>query len=484
MANQRTKIVCTMGPSTESDDVLRQMIIEGMRVARFNFSHGDHTYHAKGIRRVRRISEELGIDVALMADTKGPEIRTRLNEGGKPITFATGKVIRITSEDVKTTPDRIALDYAHLAKDVEPGSYIYVDDALIELEVIDVEGDEIVVKVINGGPVGERKGVNVPNVILALPAVTERDVDDITFACKMGMDAIAVSFVRDDDAPIKVRELCRERGREDMTIVSKIESSLALRNFDKILAASDVIMVARGDLGVEIAPASIPQTQKRIIDACNRNFKPVITATQMLESMTHNPRPTRAEVTDVANAIYDGTDCVMLSGETAAGLYPVEAVKMMASICQASEPNVVERHLTDRLDAPANYEAGVVGVCTGYAAVKLASQVGAVALLCPTMSGKTARIMSSLRPLLPIIVTSPHASTLKRACFMWGVEAILNEEQEGLSKTFTNAIKLSVEAGYIHTDDIVVITAGDPLTSPFTKGLETATNVCVVAQAL
>ena len=476
---QRTKIVCTMGPSTESDDVLRKIIQSGMRVARFNFSHGTHDYHRQGVERVKRISSELGIVVATMADTKGPEIRTRKNKDGVGVRFEPGEEIIVTARDVLTEPGLIALDYESLYKDVSAGSRIFVDDGLIELAVTGVEGTDIHCRVANGGLVTEHKGVNVPGVSLGLPPVTDHDKDDIRFACEIGMDAVAVSFVTDDKAPKQVRELCDACGRDDMFIISKIESALAIQHFDDILAFSDGIMVARGDLGVEIAPAEIPHVQKQIVSACNRSFKPVITATQMLESMTHNPRPTRAEVTDVANAIYDGTDCVMLSGETAAGSYPVEAVRMMADVCINAE-----RYHEERSDFHAQPGTNVVSTATAYSAVSLASRVGAVALLCPTFSGRTACIMSSLRPKLPIIVTTPFETTIKHTCFMWGVTGLVTTETEGLSRTFIGALKACTEAGLVQSNDIVVITAGDPLTSPLSYDLDTASNVCVVAQAL
>lgn len=476
---QRTKIVCTMGPSTEDEGILRQMILAGMTVARYNFSHGDHEYHRQGIERVRRVADELDKQVALMADTKGPEIRTGLNKDHKPFEVRAGDTVVVTTEEVEGTSERFCLDYQSLPSQVEPGSHIFVDDGLIDLEVMGVDGRDITCRVINGGAMGERKGVNIPNIVLDLPALTERDKDDIRFACDMGMDAIAISFVCDAASVNAVRELCDSCGRDDIMLISKIESALAVNNFISILAVSDGIMVARGDLGIEIPPAEVPHVQKKIIAACNKAYKPVITATQMLESMTHNPRPTRAEVTDVANAIFDGTDCVMLSGETAAGNFPTEAVRMMAEVCQQAE-----RHLRERRKYHEQTSISAVSSATGFAAVELARRVGAVAILCPTVSGRTARIMSSFRPALPILVTTPLESTMRHTNFYWGVQGMLTEEQEGLSRTFFDSLQTARKLGYVQQDDIVVLTAGDPLTSPFTKGIETATNVCAVAQAM
>ncbi|MBF0990809.1 MAG: pyruvate kinase, partial [Atopobium sp.] len=338
MARKKTKIVCTMGPATESDEVLRELILAGMNVARFNFSHGSHEYHRTMIGRVRSISDELGIPIAIMLDTKGPEVRTGLLEDGKKVTLTTGEsVIVTTDDDVIGNAQRFSLDYKNLPKEVKKGSIILIDDGLIGLEVDHVEGTDMHCKIINGGELGEKKGVNVPNVNIGLPSVTEQDRADIMFGCELGIDAIAASFIRDGAAVEEIRNICREMGTPNVQIFPKIESALGVKNFDEILAASNGIMVARGDLGVEVPAAEVPHIQKTIIKKCNDAYKPVITATQMLDSMIRNPRPTRAEVTDVANAIYDGTDCVMLSGESAAGKYPVEAVKTMASICKETE---------------------------------------------------------------------------------------------------------------------------------------------------
>lgn len=480
---KRTKIICTMGPSTENDDVLRKMIAAGMDVARFNFSHGSHEYHRKHIERVRRIAAELNKNVAIMMDTKGPEIRTRSNEGGALIRLETGEEVFVTSRDVPSTKQCIALDYESLPREVGAGDVIFLDDGLVGLKVTDVTGSEIRCRVTNGGLVGEHKGVNVPNVAVGLPSITEQDRKDIRFSCEMRVDAIAASFVRNAQAVNEIRELCSECGWPEVLVVSKIESAESLQSFDEILAASDGIMVARGDLGVEIPPARVPGVQKQIIRKCNEEYKPVITATQMLESMTQNPRPTRAEVTDVANAIDDGTDCVMLSGETAAGKYPVEAVRTMVEVCLETEANLPERvEYHDRGGLVQN-----VSGATGFSAVQAARLVGAKALLCPTLSGRTARIMSAFRPRLPIIATAPIDLVLRRSCFYWGVECIMVEEKESLTRICYDTIKQARIQGYLEVDDVVVITAGDPVTSPMAEvGMptaETATNAFVIAQA-
>ena len=378
MQSKKTKIVCTMGPSTESEDVLRELIKAGMNVARFNFSHGSHDYHRAGVERVRRVSAELGIPVAILLDTKGPEVRTGVLENGEKVHFETGDKTIITTDDgvvgnherfsldfknlpnvhfetgdktIITTDDgvvgnheRFSLDFKNLPNEVSAGDHILIDDGLLDFVVDSVEGTDIHCTLANAGDLGEHKGVNIPGVDISLPAVTERDREDIIFGCELGIDAIAASFIRDGKGVEEIRQICHEHGRDNVSIYPKIECALGIENFDDILEHSSGVMVARGDLGIEIPPEKVPHAQKMMIAKCNKAYKPVITATQMLDSMIRNPRPTRAEVNDVANAIMDGTDCVMLSGETAAGKYPVEAVKMMASIARETEQYLQERH--------------------------------------------------------------------------------------------------------------------------------------------
>ena len=383
MVNKRTKIVCTMGPATEDDDVLRKLIESGMNVARFNFSHGSHDYHRNNIDRVRRISKELGTYVAIMLDTKGPEIRTGLLKDHEKVTLTTGQDVVITTDEVEGTSERFSLDYKNLPNEVTKGSIILIDDGLLGFEVDHVEGNDIHCTCTNGGELGERKGVNVPNVEVGLPSVTEQDRADIMFGCELGIDAIAASFIRNGAAVDEIRHICREMGESNVLIFPKIESAMGVRNFDEILEHSDGIMVARGDLGVEIPAEQVPHVQKTIIHKCNDSYKPVITATQMLDSMIRNPRPTRAEVNDVANAIYDGTDCVMLSGESAAGKYPVEAVRTMAAIATETERYLKERHQYHDRGGIKNVNGSV-----GFAAVTMANRVGAKCILAPTHSGR------------------------------------------------------------------------------------------------
>ena len=481
MSTKRTKIVCTMGPATESDEVLRELIKNGMNVARFNFSHGSHAYHRQNIERVRSISEELGIPVAIMLDTKGPEVRTGLLEGGQKVTVNTGDQIIVTAqpttEDWHGNAGHISLDYLNLPKEVEKGSIILIDDGLVGLEVDHVEGNDMHCVVTNGGEIGEKKGVNVPNVEIGLPSVTEQDIADIMFGCELGIDAIAASFIRNAQAVDEIRKLCADNGLRNVYIFPKIESALGVKNFDEILAASDGCMVARGDLGVEIPAQEVPHIQKIIIKKCAQSYKPVITATQMLDSMTRHPRPTRAAANDVANAIYDGTDCVMLSGETAAGKYPVEAVKMMASICRETEKYLPERREYHDRGGMRNVNSAI-----GLAAAEVAERVNAKCIICPTHSGRTSRLISNFRPRIPIVAMSPSNHAIRKTCFQWGVDAYKTTEQGSLSATCYNALTVAKENGVVDTGDLVVVTAGDPQTSPSQGDYITSTNMAMVSQ--
>ena len=474
---KKTKIVCTMGPSTEDDEVLRQLILEGMNVARFNFSHGSHEYHRENIERVRMISREVGIPVAILLDTKGPEIRTGKLVDGGPVELKAGDEVTVTTEDIVGTAERFSLDYKNLPNEVEPGSTILIADGLIELEVLECEGTEIRCKVINGAMLGEHKGVNVPNVEVGLPNVTDRDRDDIMFGCEVGVDAIAASFVRNADAVREIRAICREMGSGNIMIMPKIESALALSNFDEILAVSDGIMVARGDLGVEVPAEKVPHIQKTIIKKCNDAYKPVITATQMLDSMIRNPRPTRAEVADVANAIYDGTDCIMLSGETAAGAYPIEAVRTMADICKETEKHLSENHVYHERGGLKNINSSI-----GFAAVTTAERVDAKCILCPTHSGRTARLIATFKPKKQFYVTSPSEAAIRKTCFNWGAYAYKSTEQISLEDTLINCLKVARENGVVEVGDIVVITAGDTHTVPRKDYYTSSTNMVMVAQ--
>ena len=415
--------------------------------------------------------------MAILLDTKGPEIRTGELVQHQPVTLTAGEDVVVTTRVVQGTSECFSIDYNNLPREVKMGNRILIDDGLIALTVKKTEGHDIFCEVENGGVLGEKKGVNVPNVDIQLPSVTAQDVADIMFGCELGIDAIAASFIRNADAVSELRHICAHAGAPGTLIFSKIESSIAVKNFDEILEASDGIMVARGDLGVEVPASKVPHLQKMIINKCNDSYKPVITATQMLDSMTHNPRPTRAEVADVANAIYDGTDCVMLSGETAAGLYPVQAVKTMADICKETE-----RYLDERTEYHGRGGVRNVNSAIGYAAVNTAERVNAQCILCPTHSGRTARLIATFKPKQPFWATSPSEVAIRRTCFNWGCYAFISEEQPALMPTLHNAIEVIKEKGVVEKGDIVVVTVGDRATVPRDENYTSSTNMLIVAQ--
>lgn len=478
MLYKKTKIVCTMGPSTEDEAVLAEMIKAGMNVARFNFSHGSYDYHRAGVERVRKVSEQLGIPVAILLDTKGPEIRTGVLKDGEKVHFEAGdKTIITTEDDVIGTKERFSLDFKNLPKELKVGDRVLIDDGLLEFDVDKIEGTEIYCTLANSGDLGEHKGVNLPGVNISLPAITDRDREDIIFGCEIGVDAIAASFIRDGKGVEEIRQICHEHGRDNISIYPKIECALGIENFDDILEHSSGVMVARGDLGIEIPPERVPHAQKEMIRKCNAAYKPVITATQMLDSMIRNPRPTRAEVNDVANAIMDGTDCVMLSGETAAGKYPVESVKMMADIAHETEQFLPERHHYHERGGVRDVNGSI-----GYAAVTTANRVGAKCIIAPTESGRTARLISNFRPRLPIYAVSTHEETQRKCCFYWGVTVLMGVAKGTLSETIHNAIVTVKGNDLIQEGDMVIITAGDPKTSPSQGDYITSTNMLMVAQ--
>ena len=415
---RRTKIICTIGPSSQDEDMLRKIILAGMNVARFNFSHGDYEEHGLKLERTRKISRELNLPVAVLLDTRGPEIRLRDFAEGK-VELKAGQKFTLTTEEIMGTAERATITYKNLPQDVKPGDSILLDDGLIGLKVEEVQGDtEIVCTVMNDGPISNHKGVNVPGVKLNLPFIDEKDHADIVYACEKGFDFIAASFVRSKEDVLQIREILKEHNSK-IQIISKIENAEGVRNIDEILRVSDGIMVARGDLGIEIKPELVPHIQKEIIAKCNAAYKPVITATQMLDSMQQNPRPTRAEVADVANAIYDGTDAVMLSGESAAGKYPVEAVKMQASIALETE-KYLPAHAP--LEVPADaHGTRVVNNVVGMSAVNMATTVGAKCITVPTTTGRTARLISHFRPNMPICAFSRHEWAVQQMIMYWGV---------------------------------------------------------------
>ena len=455
---RRTKIICTIGPSSQDEDMLRKIILAGMNVARFNFSHGDYEEHGLKLKRTRKISRELNLPVAVLLDTRGPEIRLRDFAEGK-VELKAGQKFTLTTEEIMGTAERATITYKNLPQDVKPGDSILLDDGLIGLKVEEVQGDtEIVCTVMNDGPISNHKGVNVPGVKLNLPFIDEKDHADIVYACEKGFDFIAASFVRSKEDVLQIREILKEHNSK-IQIISKIESLQGIQNLEEIIEVSDGIMVARGDMGVEIPAEEVPYLQKMIIQKCNSHFKTVITATQMLDSMIRNPRPTRAEVTDVANAVYDGTDAVMLSGETAQGKYPVEALQMMVHIIENTEQHL---DYEEMLEKEYGHLKSGVSSAIGYSSVLAAANLNAKCILTPTVSGATARVVSNLRPRQEILGITPNERTLRRMSIYWGVRPLKSLEHDNTEDICENAMELAKVKKYVEQGDVVVLTAGIP----------------------
>ena len=468
-----------MGPRTMDKIILKELIAGGMNVARFNFSHGSYEEHAERIALVRQVSEQLGIPVALMLDTKGPEIRTGLLKDGKKVSLEQGKEFTLYTEEREGDETGCSITYQQLVYDVRKGDTILIDDGLIGLEVQRVSADKIECIIKNGGELGERKGVNVPNVKIHLPGVTQKDREDILFGIEQGVDYIAASFVRNSDCIMDIREILEDNHGRDIGIIAKIENAEGVENIDEILDAADVIMVARGDLGVEIPADQVPHIQKKIIHKCNRKCKPVVTATQMLDSMIRNPRPTRAEAGDVANAIYDGSDAIMLSGETAMGKYPVEAVRMMAKIAETTEAHLDYSNL-QKLNKKQRKKD--ISMAVGFASVSTAEILKASCLVVPTMTGYTARMISSLRPKTPIYAISPSEQAVRRMQLYWGVYAMPGETEDSTRHMITNSMKIILRRKLIKKGELAVFTAGDPATN-MVSGRGRSTNVMQVVEA-
>ena len=448
-------------------------------MARFNFSHGSYEEHAERIALVRQVSEQLGIPVALMLDTKGPEIRTGLLKDGKKVSLEQGKEFTLYTEEREGDETGCSITYQQLVYDVRKGDTILIDDGLIGLEVQRVSADKIECIIKNGGELGERKGVNVPNVKIHLPGVTQKDREDILFGIEQGVDYIAASFVRNSDCIMDIREILEDNHGRDIGIIAKIENAEGVENIDEILDAADGIMVARGDLGVEIPADQVPHIQKKIINKCNRKCKPVVTATQMLDSMIRNPRPTRAEAGDVANAIYDGSDAIMLSGETAMGKYPVEAVRMMAKIAETTEAHLDYSNL-QKLNKKQRKKD--ISMAVGFASVSTAEILKASCLVVPTMTGYTARMISSLRPKTPIYAISPSEQAVRRMQLYWGVYAMPGETEDSTRHMITNSMKIILRRKLIKKGELAVFTAGDPATN-MVSGRGRSTNVMQVVEA-
>ncbi|RGG36006.1 pyruvate kinase [Clostridium sp. AF23-6LB] len=456
---RKTKIICTLGPSTDDDDILRKLMIEGMNVARFNFSHGDHAQHKRNMERIMKFRTELNLPVATLLDTKGPEIRVKDFKNGK-IELKPGQTFTLTTDEVEGDEKMVSITYKNLVNDVKPGNTILIDDGLIEMTVEQVSENKIVCRVVNGGPVSNRKGVNVPRVNLSMPYISEQDRADIIFGIENDFDFIAASFVRTADDVLEIRKILDEHGCDNINIISKIENMQGVENIDEIIRVSDGIMVARGDMGVEIPLEDVPVIQKMIIKKVYNADKQVVTATQMLDSMIKNPRPTRAEATDVANAIYDGTSAIMLSGETAAGKYPVEALHTMIKIAERAEEDI---DYTKRFYERGNIQNPDITSAISHATCTTAIDLGAAAIVTVTKSGKTARMISKYRPKCPIIGCSPVAKVCRQLNLSWGVQPLLIAEENNTDDLFEHSVEAAKRNHYIKDGEIVVITAGVPL---------------------
>ena len=458
---RKTKIVCTIGPASESVEKLVELINSGLNVCRLNFSHGDFEEHGARIVNIREAAKQTGKTVGILLDTKGPEIRTNTMENGA-IELEEGSEIIVSMTEVVGTTEKFSITYPGLIDDVHVGSKILLDDGLIGLEVLDVNKNdgEIKTKVLNPGTLKNKKGVNVPNVSVNLPGITEKDASDIVFGIEQGIDFIAASFVRRASDVLEIRELLEKHNAAHIQIISKIENQEGVDNIKEILEVSDGLMVARGDLGVEIPAEEVPLVQKDLIKQCNALGKPVITATQMLDSMQRNPRPTRAEASDVANAIFDGTDAIMLSGETAAGSYPVEAVQTMHSIASRAEQAL---NYSEILQQRSKQVGPSITDAIGQSVVHTALNLNASAIVAPTESGYTAKIVSKYRPQSPIVAVAANDSVARRLSLVWGVTPVVGERVNTIDDMLDHAVNDAVKTGVVAHGDLVVITAGVPV---------------------
>ena len=483
---RKTKIICTLGPSTDKDGVLRELVANGMNVARFNFSHGDHEEQLGRLQMLQKLRKELKRPVAALLDTKGPEIRLRDFTDGK-VELKDGQTFTLTTDEIMGDAKRVSITYKNLPEDVKPGDRILIDDGLIGMEVkeikvtsgakADKDGNkpkDIICQVLNGGVISNRKGVNVPNVELSMPYISEKDYGDIVFAVEHDYDFIAASFVRTADDVLAIRKILAEKGGEDINIIAKIENMQGVQNIDDIIRVSDGIMVARGDMGVEIPLEDVPVIQKMIIKKVYDAGKKVITATQMLDSMMKHPRPTRAEATDVANAIYDGTSAIMLSGETAAGMYPIEALKTMVRIAVRTEQDI---NYLQRFKMRKTMSNPDVTNAISHATCTMAGDLNAAAIITVTKSGRTARMVSKYRPNCPIIGGCLTEKIYRQLALSWGVIPLMIEEKTQAEELFDYAVDAAEAAGIISKGDVVVLTAGVPL------GVSGTTNLIKVQVA-
>lgn len=455
---RKTKIICTIGPASESEERLRELMLAGMNVARFNFSHGSHEEHKAKFDRVIKVSSELKLPVATLLDTKGPEIRLKDIEGGKT-ELVSGQKFILTTEEILGNNEKVTITYKGLKDDINVGTTILIDDGLIEMVVDEINETDIICSVVNGGPISNHKGVNIPGAALSMPYISDVDRSDIMFGCDMDFDFLAASFVRCKEDILEVRKIIEEHGSH-MKIIAKIENTQGIRNLDEILEAADGIMVARGDMGVEIPMEEVPIVQKQMIKKAEALGKHVITATQMLESMIKNPRPTRAEATDIANAIYDGTTAIMLSGESAAGLYPVEAVKTMVKIAERTEQDI---DYNSRLRRRKDIDNIDTTTAISHATCTTAMDLKAAAIITVTISGFTAGMIARYKPSCPIIACSVSPRTCRQLNLAWGVTPIWIARESTAEDLFDEAVHAAEKEGYIKKGDKVVLTAGVPL---------------------
>jgi pyruvate kinase len=455
---RNTKIICTIGPASESEEMLREIMLAGMNVARFNFSHGSHEEHKRKFERIRKLREELELPVAIMLDTKGPEIRLRDFENDKEF-LEEGQTFTLTTREIKGTKEIVSVTYKNLPHDVKTGMKILLDDGLIELEVQEIQDTEIICKVMNSGNIANKKGVNVSGADLTMPYLSEQDTKDILFGIENGFDYVAASFTRTKEDVLDIKKIIDEHN-SPMKIIAKIESTQGINHLDEILEVADGIMVARGDMGVEVPLEEVPILQKMMIKKAEESGKIVITATQMLDSMIHHPRPTRAEATDVANAIYDGTTAIMLSGETANGDYPIEAVKTMVKIAERTEADIdyVGRLRKRKPMCDINVTTAI-----SHATCTIASEINADAILTVTLSGFTARMVSKYKPNCKIICGATNPTVCRQSNLLWGVIPLHIRQEDTAGELFREAISAAKRAGHIKSGDKVILTAGVPL---------------------
>ncbi len=475
---RKTKIICTLGPAVDNENILRSMIEEGMDVARLNFSHGSHEEHLKRVNTLKRIREEVGKPVALLLDTKGPEIRLGRFEGGEVELNANENFI-LTTQEILGNKRKVSVTYDKLPRFVEKGDRILLDDGLVELVVKELSDTDIICRIINGGVIRDKKGLNVPGAKLEMPYLSDKDIEDIKFAVENDFDYIAASFTRSGSDIIDIKTILEENGGQDIQIIAKIENSEGVENIDEILMVSDGLMVARGDMGVEIDYNELPRLQKLLIKKAMIHGKKSITATQMLDSMISKPRPTRAEISDVANAIYDGTSAIMLSGETSIGKYPVESVKTMAKIAKSTEASIHYKKRFHQMEL--NESISNVTNAISHATCTTAHDLDAAAILTLTVSGTTARMISKFRPACPIIGCTTNEKVCRQLSMSWGVTPILFEEKQTSDELFEHAVEKAVENGIVKSGDLVVLTAGLPMGIP---GMTNILKVHIVGNIL